>query len=251
MTALSGRRILVPVTTARQDLADRIEATGALVDRVEFLRIEASADVDALDRAAADLASGRYAWVVFTSRNAIGPLRERVASLGGASIAAVGPSTAAACAAAGWKVDVVSPSGTVADLPDAIPHGSPADRVLVAIGQRAAPTIASELAVRGFTVEKVEAYRTEDGPGPNAATVAAIADGDIDAVVLTSASAAERFATTCPRPAADLAVVSIGPSTTARASDLGIAVSVTADTATYDGVVGALTTCLAPHREDR
>ena len=75
--------------------------------------------------------------------------------------------------------------GIVADFPE----GS--GRVLAPLGNLASPVLARGLGRKGWQVDVVEAYRTVDGPGPDDATVAEVAAGAFDAVLLTAGSVAE------------------------------------------------------------
>ena len=90
---------------------------------VPTIRIDPPADGGAaLDRAARDLAAGRYDWVVFSSANAVEALLAQLQdarSFGPARIAAMGPGTAEALA--GWRI--------VADL---VPERSVAEGLLEA-----------------------------------------------------------------------------------------------------------------------
>lgn len=249
--SLAGRRLLVPVTAERRAFADDLAAEGALVTAVEFIAIAPPADPTRLEEAALAWVAGRYDWLAVTSRNAVLAMdriaRDAGLSLGapqpGARVATVGEATLAVCASVGLEVTLVPDSradarGIVAEFPDG--PGS----VLVPLGNLASPVLARGLARKGWDVTDVEAYRTVDGPGLDAATIAAVAGGGIDAVLLTSGSVAERFAAACPSLADGTVVVAIGRTTEAGARAAGLRVDAVAAAPTYRGIRAALDAAL-------
>ena len=84
------------------ELSKRLRDLGAHPIEVPAIRIDPPADGGPhLDRAAADLAGGRYDWVVFSSANAVDALLGRLRdlrALGDVRIAAMGPGTSRALA---------------------------------------------------------------------------------------------------------------------------------------------------------
>ena len=104
---LFGRQVVV--TRARSQastLSALLRDLGARAIEVPTIRIDPPADGGAgLDRAARELAEGRYDWVVFSSANAVEALLARLRdarSFGPARIAAIGPGTADALAQ--WRL---------------------------------------------------------------------------------------------------------------------------------------------------
>lgn len=228
---LFGRRIAI--TRAREqasELRRRLEALGAEVIEVPTIRIVDAADGGAgLRAAAAEL--GSYDWVAFTSANAVERLLACLVdarSFGTAKVAAIGPGTAASLAAAGVVADLVAERSVGEGLADAFPSGS--GRVLVPQAAAARPVVAEGLRAKGWTVDAVEAYRTESLPvgDDDAAKVA-----KADAVVFTASS------TVFDVPAGP-AVVAMGPITAAAARERGLTVSAIAEPHTLDGLVAAL-----------
>ena len=114
---------------------------------------------DALRAAAASLAS--YDWVVFTSQNAVDRLMAEVRdarALAGVAVAAVGPATADALRLAGVEPDLVPAEHSARGLVEEFADGT--GRVLFPCANLAPDTIAAGLGEKGWTVERVEAYRT-------------------------------------------------------------------------------------------
>ncbi len=228
-TPLTGRRIAVTRPDAGE-LAERLAARGADVVHVPLIEIADPVDGGAeLRRALARLAA--FDWLVVTSANGArraGPAAAEHAAL---RLAAVGPATAAAlAAAAGRRVDLVPAVARAEGLLDEFPR-SPA-RVLLAQADRARPLLADGLAVMGHTVESVTAYRTAvRTPTPD--EVAALRG--VDAVVLASGSAAAGWSAAVG-PTTDVVVVALGPVTAAAALERGVRVDHVAASPDADAV---------------
>lgn len=239
--------MVVPVTQRRRDLAGALGALGVHVTEGAFIEIVPTEDPAALMAAATRWCDGGYAWMAVTSRNALSALDAAAARAGRtlsepmppARLAVVGDATARACAAIGLEVALrpsrqQSAAGLVADFPEGEGH------VLAPQGNLAGDVLARGLALKGWTVDSVVAYRTVDGPGLTADAVAEVGNGNVDAVVLTSGSVARRFATQCPRVARSVAVIAIGATTASAARSAGLDVASVAATPDYEGVVAEL-----------
>lgn len=247
MPRLAGVHVVVPVTQGRRDLADTVRAAGARVTEGEFIAIATAADPGALTAAVARWCDGDYEWMAVTSRNAVGALYATAARTGRtlsvsmppARLAVVGEATARASGDIGLDVALrpsrqQSAAGLVAEFPTG------PGRVLAPVGNLAADVLERGLTRKGWSVDTVEAYRTVAGPGLDAAAVSAVADGSVDAVVLTSGSVARRFAAQCAHVAPHVAIVAIGATTASAAKTAGLDVATVAGTPDYEGVVAAL-----------
>ena len=245
--SLRGARILVPVTSARRDLAERLESLGAQVLEARLIEIVGPADAGALERAAVSWCDGDFDWLAVTSRNAVTALAAAAAAvhrslgepLGQSRVAAVGEATMQACADAGLAVDIVpvarqSAAGLVAEFPQG--RGT----VLTPLGSLAADVLDKGLSRKGWSVTSVEAYRTIDGPGIDSDVVWQLEQGHVDAVILTSGSAAQRLAQQCANIHSDTRIVAIGATTASAAAAAGLVVAATASAPTYDAVVAAV-----------
>ncbi len=250
---LAGRRLLVPVTAGRRDLAERLRAQGATVDEVEFIAITESSEPDRLTDLTREWCDGRFDWLAVTSRNAVLAMHGAAAGLGRSlsepiplsRVATVGDATRGVCASVGLDVALVpsarqDAAGIVQDLPEG------PGAVLVPLGDLASPVLARGLARKGWDVTQVEAYRVVDGPGIGPETAAALAAGEYDAVLLTSGSVAERYA---PHATPDTLVIAIGRTTAAGARAAGVRVDGVAVNPTYEGLMEALADALRT-RED-
>jgi uroporphyrinogen III methyltransferase/synthase len=235
---LFGRRVVV--TRAREQassLVERLHELGAETVELPAIRIADPADGGASLRAAL----GRlheYEWVVFTSANAVerfvGLLRDARA-FGRAKIAAIGPGTADALAARTLVPDLVPEQFVAESLLDAFPAG--AGRVLLPRAAIARDVLPDGLRARGWHVEVVEAYRTEqERPAPETLEAAHAAD----AITFTSSSTVTNYLEVAGRDSVPPVVACIGPVTadTARAS--GLDVTIEAEVHTVDGLVESL-----------
>jgi uroporphyrinogen-III synthase len=243
--SVRGRRILVPVTAGRRDLAERLRASGALVDEVEFIQVVETAQPEVLAAATLEWCDGAFDWLAVTSRNAVLAMaavatanaRRLGEPVPPSRVATVGEATRSVCDSVGLEVALVPTGsqdarGIVVDFPQG------PGRVLVPLGDLAGPVLARGLARKGWDVTEVEAYRVVDGPGLSAATAAALAAGEFDAVLLTSGSVAERYA---PYAANEgTLVVAIGRTTEAAAKAAGLKVGAVAATPSHAGIVESL-----------
>ena len=239
---LFGRRVVVTRAHGQApELARRLEAAGAEVLEVPTIALADPADGGTALVAAAARARS-YQWVVFTSANAVDrfiPLLRDGRDLALARIAAIGPGTAAALADHRLVADLVPQRFVAEALLDAFPdpqgHG---DTVLIPSAAGARPVLAEGLRARGWGVDVVEAYRTEPvTPAPEVLAEVTKAD----AIAFASASAVRSFVEAAGAGAAPAAVVCIGPVTAEAARAAGLTVAATAEAATLDGLVEAIT----------
>jgi uroporphyrinogen-III synthase len=253
---VAGRRILVPVTAGRRDLAQRLGAAGASVEEVEFISVVESADPGALEDATLAWCDGAFDWLAVTSRNAVLAM-QRVAvehgrdlseGLANGKVATVGEATRGVCAAVGLEVSLI-PTGRhdALGIVKEFPKGP--GTVLVPLGDLASPVLARGLARREWDVTEVEAYRVVDGPGISDDIEAELANGEFDAVILTSGSVAERYATHAAPADADTLVIAIGGTTAAAARAAGLTVDATSKVPSYDGILEALDEAWASTKE--
>lgn len=236
---LSGRRI---VTTRDEPgrLDSLLAELGADVVHVPLIEIVEAADdgaslADALARIEA------YDWVVVTSQHGAARVVNAVAGAVNVRVAAVGTKTAAALVAGlGRGIEIVPARHTAADLVAAMPVPARQERVLAALGDRAAPTLVDGLSKRGYDVEMVVAYRTRLRI-PTAAELEVLRSAD--AVAFASGSAASAWAEACGSWTPPI-VVAIGPTTAAAARQVGLQVSSIAADHTVEGLAAEVTSVL-------
>ena len=248
---LLGRRVVVTRARAQASaLVDRLAAAGAATIEVPAIAIGEPADGGAALAAAADrLAAGAYDWVVVTSPNGASRLLAALAAagrdaraLGGVRLAAIGPGTAAALAAAHLVPDLVPARFVAEALVAEFPAGE--GRVLVPRAAVARDVLPDGLAAKGWQVDVVEAYRTAPVP-LDERSGAAVAGAEI--VTFTSSSTVTNFLDALGDRPAPPVVAAIGPVTAATARDRGLHVAVEAREHTIDGLVAALVAWAADH----
>ncbi|PZM90661.1 MAG: bifunctional uroporphyrinogen-III C-methyltransferase/uroporphyrinogen-III synthase, partial [Actinobacteria bacterium] len=115
---LYGWKVLVPRTKEQAGvMSARLRTYGAIPCEVPTIAVEPPRTPAQMERAIKGLVDGRYAWVIFTSVNAVKAVWEKFAELGldarhfgGVKIACVGDATADAVRAFGIRPELV-PSG--------------------------------------------------------------------------------------------------------------------------------------------
>ena len=240
---LFGKRVVV--TRARDQasaLTSRLAAYGASVIEIPAIVVRDPADGGEALRAAAGRA-GRYAWVVFTSINAVDRffacLRD-ARDVAGVSVAAIGSGTAAALRTAGIVADLVPDEFVAESLVAAFPEGE--GSVLLPRAAVARDVLPDGLRAKGWNVDVVEAYRTERvEPAPYLVKVAAGAD----AITFTSSSTVTNYVEAVGADHVPPLVACIGPVTAATARAHGLSVDAVAGEHTIDGLVQALEAAFA------
>ena len=237
---LAGKRILVTRPRAQApELTERLAALGAESIEAPAIRIVPPDDLQPLDDACAAAAS--FAWMVFTSANAVDAFLQRLAAAGGCDgklagvrICAIGPATGARLARHGLSVDL-APSdhrgeGVIAALRAALDlRGT---RILLPRADIARPLLPDALRAAGADVTEVTAYRTVAAAGwPGNAVREMIARKEIDVTTFTSASAVRSAVHSlgAERAAGLLGgavVAAIGPVTARAARQLGVETTV-------------------------
>jgi uroporphyrinogen III methyltransferase / synthase len=242
---LHGKRVIVTRARAQaSELARRLEALGAEPIELPAIRIEPRIDSKAVRRAVEGLHA--YALVCLTSPNGARLLFEAMAeqgrdarALANATVAAIGPGTAAALAEHGVLADVVPERSVAEALVEALAKVEVAGRpVLIARAAEARDVLPDALRERGAEVDVVALYETlAEAPDPEALERAR----DADYLTFSSSSTVRNFVEAAgdgmPRNAR---VVSIGPITTEAAREAGLTVDVEASRHDIDGLLEAL-----------
>jgi uroporphyrinogen III methyltransferase / synthase len=265
---LAGLTVLVPRARDQAGhFSALLRARGAEPLEVPTIEIRPVASTAELDRAVADLAGGRFDWVVVTSVNGVAALRARVESLGhrpeaitAASVAAVGPATEAALRAWGITPDLVPQVATTAALGAAFPRptGGPprrspgpprptgGGRVLLARADLANPELAVVLRDKGWATTEVVAYHTVPVGALDPVARRRLDGGEVDWVAFTASSTVEGFLRGYGGPPPPgVRVAAIGPVTADTARSAGIRVAATAADHTIPGLVAAIERAVA------
>ncbi len=250
---LFGWRVLVPRTKDQSaGLASRLTSYGAVPAEVPTIAVEPPRTPAAMDRAIKGLVGGRYAWVAFTSTNAVRAIRDKFEELGldaramsGIKVAVVGTKTAEAVRAWGIQPDLApegeqSSAGLAASWPQRDEVLDALDRVLLPRADIATETLAAGIIEAGWQVDDVTAYRTVRAAPPPAQTREAIKTGGFDAVLFTSSSTVRNLVGIAGKPHASTVIAAIGPQTAKTAEEFGLRVDVFAPTPSATALADAL-----------
>jgi uroporphyrinogen III methyltransferase / synthase len=242
---LFGRRVVVTRARAQASgLAATLAALGADVVELPAIRIEPRLDSPEVRDAVGAIHS--YALVCLTSPNGADLLFRALdgagldaRALANATVAAIGPGTAAALAAHGIRADVVPERSVAEALVESLVEVDVARRpVLVARAAEARDVLPEALRDRGADVDVVALYETvAEDPDPEALEAAR----EADYVTFTSSSTVRNFlAAAGDGLAREARIVSIGPVTSEAVTDAGLEVHVEAARHDPDGLVEAL-----------
>ena len=242
---LHGRRVVVTRARAQASgMARTLAALGAEVIELPAIRIEPRTDSDEVRRAVDEIHA--YALVCLTSPNGARLLFDALAAAGrdaralaNATVAAIGPGTAAALRERGIVADVVPERSVAEALVEALADVDVFERpVLVARAAEARDVLPDALRERGADVDVVALYETiAEESDPEAVEAARAADY----VTFTSSSTVRNLLAAVGDRFPDGArIVSIGPVTTRTARDAGLEVHVEATRHDPEGVVEAL-----------
>ena len=244
---LHGRRVAVTRARAQASgLAARLRSLGAEVVEAPAIRIVPRPIEGELARAIEAMAD--YALVCLTSPNGAGLLFDALKATGqdaralaGATVAAIGPGTAAELSRRGITADVVPERSVAEALVESLEGVSVEGRkVLVARAAKARDVLPGALAQRGAEVEVAALYETV---AETLSPEARAGVGRSDYVTFTSSSTVDMLLEALgsddgvPEGAR---IVSIGPITSATARERGLTVHVEAERHDIDGLVEAL-----------
>lgn len=240
--ALDRLRVLVPRGGKWGDgVAASLRNLGAVPVIAPLINFASTEDPSALANALHELEDGQFEWLVVTSATTVDVLmshRTRIPPT--TRIAAVGETTAAALALAGYGVDFI-PEGdnSARGLVREWPHTQVNGRVLVPQSEIAEPTLVAGLSRLGFDTRFVAAYRTVGVP-VSESIAADVASGRIGAILVTSGSIARQVAEQLAPLPLDTVVACIGPRTAFDTRAAGLAVHIIAERRSADSLIDAL-----------
>ncbi len=259
---LYGWKVLVPRTKEQAGaMSARLRSYGAIPTEVPTIAVEPPRTPAQMERAVKGLVDGRYAWVIFTSTNAVRAVWEKFAEhgldarhFGGVKIACIGPVTADAVRAFGIEPELMPSADHTTEglLHEFAPYDDlldPVGRVLLPRADIATETLAAGLLEKGWEVDDVTAYRTVRASPPPAEIRDAIKSGGFDAVLFTSSSTVRNLVGIAGKPHARTVVAAIGPKTAQTATEFGLRVDVQPEHATVADQVESLATYAVELRE--
>jgi uroporphyrinogen-III synthase len=225
-------------------LAQLLEARDAVVVHVPLIEVGEPPDAGVALRSALGRLD-EFDWLVVSSTAGAERVAPAVAAVPTIRVGAIGTSTAE---------ELLTRTGRAPDLVPSVQRaealaeglntaaGGRHWRILVAQGDRAAPTLVDRLRAGGHDVTAVIAYSTVlRTPDPRELE-------GIDALLLASGSAAQAWCDIVGDRQPPI-VVAIGPTTAATAQGLGLKVTATAADHSLDGLVTALEQVLCNRQE--
>jgi len=251
---LFGKRILVTRARAQAgSLSGLLEAKGAEVVEVPFIKIEPLANYKELDAHIKNIR--QYDWLIFTSVNGVQAFFNRLTELDKEprivkriKIAAIGPNTAEEVRKNGLKVNYV-PKRFVAE---AVVEGFPdkklkGKRILLPRAQGAREILPKELEKLGAKVDEVVAYKTIQPKSSGLMLKGIIKNKEIDIITFCSSSAvknfckiAEKNGLSAKKVLNEFIVACIGPITAESVRKLGKEPEIIAEEYTINGLVDSI-----------
>jgi uroporphyrinogen-III synthase len=248
---LKDKRVVVTRAEHQaQELAQLLRIKGAEPVIYPCIRIIPPDNPRGLDNSLHRAAGGDFDWLIITSTNTVNILSQRLDSLNlsldNIRVAVIGPRTAAA-AAKQLRIDIdIVPESFVAEgLVKALPPMR-GKAVLLPQAALARPTLAKRLISAGAQVSAIEAYRTQIGQG-GAPVPQMLADGQIDALIFSSASTVFNFLERLRREGGlkddmkEVCLAAIGPVTAKSMRELDLPVDVQPARYTLAELVESLT----------
>jgi uroporphyrinogen-III synthase len=248
----------VLVTRAREDCApwaERLRQAGARAVTLACIECHPIEEPSVRQRLAEALPDAD--WLVVTSRRGAEALGRLLAETGcGARdggtaipvpVAAVGPSTAAAARRWIGRADLVSEGSGAAPLARMLVRGLIRDReqesrtrppgIVLALAENAGPALEEILTEAGARCVRIDVYRTL--PVPAGAARRPVSQLGVNTVLLASPSAVTGLVHQVEFDV-PVEVVTIGPSTSARARTAGLTVAAEAESPSLDGLMEAM-----------
>jgi uroporphyrinogen-III synthase len=250
---LSGLRIVV--TRAKHQagsLARMLRERGAEVEEIPTIEIRPPADFAPLDNALRQLSS--YDWLVLTSVNGVEALFSRaekmradLSPLKELQICVIGPATRRAIEKRGFDVAVVPRQYVAESVVEALRSEVRGKRVLLVRAKEARDVIPRELRKLAAEVNVVAAYETVVPASARKRLLSLFQSKEPpDAITFTSSSTARHLVAMLGGPAeareilCDVALISIGPVTSATLREAGLTPAVEASEYTMPGLLAAI-----------
>jgi uroporphyrinogen-III synthase len=255
---LSGKRAVI-TRAARQsvELVENLGKLGAVPILLPLVAFSAPEDYGPMDTALDRLEE--FDWIIFTSENAVRAVVKRAEVRGNlrnvagrrSRAAAVGPTTAAAAERAGFFVDYQAQTHSGAALANELGEKLRGQTVFLPRSDRANPDLPQLLRNYGAEVTEVVAYRTVTPVNLDQDKIAAIVNGEVEAILFFSPTAVEHFVGVVGQEKLrdlqnHLAITAVGPITANALRQLGVDTLLVAEDTTADAVIATLEKHFAP-----
>jgi uroporphyrinogen III methyltransferase / synthase len=251
-SALAGKRVVI-TRAARQsvELVEKLEKLGAITILLPLVAFSAPEDYGPLDAALDRLE--QFDWIIFTSENAVRAVVKRAGVRGNlrnvagrrSRAAAVGPTTAVAAERAGFFVDYQAQTHSGAALANELGEKLRGQTIFLPRSDRANPDLPQLLRNYGAEVTEVIAYRTVTPVNLDEEKIAAIGNGEVEAILFFSPTAVEHFVGIVSKEKLRnlqnrSAITAVGPITANALRQAGVDIVVVAEDTTADAVIAAL-----------
>ncbi len=248
---LFGKRVLVTRARAQaSEFANLLELNGAEVIQFPTIQIEPLAETTLLVDAIAAL--HKYAWIIFTSVNAVEIFYQRLRengkdarAFGKSKICAVGPKTVQALNRIGIAPDFIPTQARAITIADELDNVT-GKKILLPRAKIASHELPNILRARDALVDEIPLYDTVTVQHEERNGIAEqLLNGSIALVTFTSSSTVANFLDMFPSYTpevllADVRVAAIGPVTQATAVARGIRVDIVAKEATIEHLIEAI-----------
>lgn len=249
---LFGRRGLVTRTRQQaSDLSCLLRQQGAVPIEMPVIRLVEPESWEPVDAALAEME--RFDWLVFTSANGVTALQRHLDEIGddmralkGPRIAAIGPKTTAAAAAADLRVSLCPPEYVAEALVAALAEeGLAGKKILLLRAAEARDVLPDQAREAGAEVTVAPVYRTLPAETLDPQAVKMLEDKAVDFVTFASSSSVSNFVNALGHERArtllaDVCVACIGPITANTARELGLPTTVVPEEYTIEALVDAL-----------
>ncbi len=245
---LFGKRVVVTRTRKQAgSLSAQLRDLGADVIELPTIRTDPPQDLLAFGQLVQD--SHGYDWIIFTSPNGVErffdlfyKIYDDARELGGAKIAAIGPSTAARIKEYHFAVDLMPEEAVAESLADSLENlGSIENlRMLLVRPESARDVIASRLNAKGAILDEGIAYRTVAETEDRTGAIDRLREEGADIITFTSSSTVEHFLELKVPLPKGIKIASIGPVTTKTLKANGLKVAVEAEQHDIPGLIAAV-----------
>lgn len=249
---LFGKRVLV--TRSREQasvLSEKIEELGGEAWEFPTIAIEEPIDPKPLEDAIKNAAN--FDWIIFTSVNGVKAffdvmkkLKIDIRRLANVNFCAIGPKTKEAIEAKGIMVEFIpeifQAEAIIEGLKDFL---KPGQKVLLPRADLARPILVESLKALKMNVHEVIAYRTVKNAADSQELLEKLKNKEIHVITFTSSSTVRNFVDALGSNNVDellggVTIACIGPITAQTARKLGLAVDITAEKYTIEGLVESL-----------
>jgi uroporphyrin-III C-methyltransferase len=247
---LFGKRVVVTRTREQTAaLAGKLHDLGAEVLEVPTIKLDAPTNRQDLVDALLELNS--YDWLVFTSPNGVTTFFEYffrqfhdMRDIGGARIAAVGPSTANKLKELHLQVDLMPDEALAANIAEAFSEFESIENLKICLlrAEVANAELPQALEAMGAIVDDVACYKTVPETEDVTGAGAQLQEHGADWITFTSGSTVEQFHARFDLPALltkfpRMKLASIGPETSKALAELKLKPTIEAKEHTIDGLV--------------